>query len=68
MGFHFDSSLIPRLRIILGDIPYGLKTVEFHNDPRMTVIESGNPKIFLKRIEQFRNVIPSLFAEWQKLT
>lgn len=67
-GDLWDSILIPRLRIIRGNIPYEVKTVEFHNDPRMTAIESGILKMFLKRIEQFRNVIPALITEWKRLT
>lgn len=67
-GDKWDSILIPRLRVIRTGVPYGIQTVSFENDPRMTAIESGNSKMVLKRIEQFVNVVPSLIAEWQKLT
>ncbi len=66
-GDLWDSILIPRLRILRGHIPYMVKMIEFYNDPRMTAIESGNPEMILKRIKQFKNVIPSLITEWQKL-
>lgn len=65
-GDLWDSILIPRLRIIRSNLSCAIKVVEFHNDPQMTAIELGNPKIILKRVEQFQNVIPSLIAEWQK--
>jgi hypothetical protein len=32
----------------------------------MTHIETGNPQMILKRLEQFQNVIPSLLTEWQQ--
>lgn len=65
-GDLWDSILIPRLRIIRSGLPYAVKTVDFNNDPRMTAIESGNPKMILKRVEQLQNVISSLIVEWQK--
>lgn len=65
-GDLWDSILVPRIRIIRSDFKYAVKTVEFQNDPRLTVVESGNPRMILKRVEQLQNVIPSLIAEWHK--
>lgn len=67
-GDLWDSILIPRLRIMHGGISTTILRIPFKNDPRMTDAESGSPQFVLKRIEQFNNVVPSLIAEWQKLT
>jgi hypothetical protein len=66
-GDKWDSILIPRLRIINGNTGMSVLPVDFQNDPRMTLAESGNPAIILKRLEQFNNVIPSLISEWERL-
>lgn len=63
-GDKWDSILIPRLRIIKNGIAVSVLPINFQNDKRMTYVESGNPTIILKRLEQFNNVIPSLVKEW----
>lgn len=65
-GDLWDSILVPRIRIIRSNLKYAVKKIEFSNHPRMTAIESGNPKMILKRVKQLQNVIPSLIAEWYK--
>lgn len=66
-GDKWEAILIPRLRIIKQGIGVSLLSIDFENDPRMTAIESGNPSIVLKRLEQLNNIIPSLIKEWDKL-
>lgn len=66
-GDKWDSILIPRLRIIRDRQKISVFSTDFQNDARMTSVESGNPTIILKRIEQLNNVVPSLIAEWQRL-
>lgn len=63
-GDKWDSILIPRIRIIKNNLTISVLPINFQNDKRMTLIESGNPTIILKRLEQFNNVIPSLVKEW----
>lgn len=67
-GDKWDSILIPRLRIIKAGLRVSVLFVYFQNDARMTRVESGNPAIILKRLEQLNNVVPSLIAEWQRLS
>jgi hypothetical protein len=66
-GDKWDAILIPRLRIIKQGAGLSLLPVDFRNDPRMTAVESGNPILILKRLEQFNNVIPSLIRELERL-
>lgn len=66
-GDRWEAVLVPRLRIIKQGIGVSILSIDFENDPRMTAIESGNPSIILKRLEQLNNVIPSLINEWNKL-
>lgn len=66
-GDLWDSILIPRLRIIKKKLGVTIHPIYFINDSRMTAVESQNPLVILKRIQQFNNVVPPLFAEWQKL-
>lgn len=56
----WDSILVPRIDVLAAGLPVSFLGIDFENDPRMTLIESGNPKMILKRIEQFNNVVPSL--------
>lgn len=63
-GDKWDSILIPRLRIIKSELTVSVLPIDFKNDKRMTRVESGNPAMILKRLEQFNNVIPSLVKEW----
>ena len=63
-GDKWDSILIPRLQIIKSGLKTSILPIDFQNDQRMTSVESGNPTIILKRLEQFNNVIPSLVEEW----
>jgi len=63
-GDKWDSILVPRLRIIKNGLCISTLPINFQNDNRMTCVESGNPTIILKRLEQFNNVIPSLVKEW----
>src|SRR5262249_23040060 len=65
-GDKWDSILIPRLRVIKRGETISLLPIDFKNDPRMTAVESGNPTLILKRLEQFNNVIPSLIREWER--
>ncbi len=66
-GDKWESILIPRLRLLKEGDQIVQLSVDFRNDPRMTAVESGNPLMILKRIEQFNNVVPSLIAEWGRL-
>ncbi len=66
-GDKWESILIPRLRLLRGGGRIALLPVNFRNDPRMTSVESGNPAMILKRIEQLNNVVPSLITEWRRL-
>lgn len=66
-GDRWDSILVPRLRIIKDRIKFSVLPINFRNNEKMTGVESGNPAIILKRLEQFNNVIPSLVGEWQYL-
>ena len=59
----WDSILVPRIPFLKHGKIVTLD-VDFHNDRRMTQIESGDTKIILKRLRQFNNVIPSLINEW----
>lgn len=59
----WDSILVPRIPFVQHGEVVTLE-VNFQNDARMTQIESGNPEIILKRVDQFNNVIPSLIKEW----
>ena len=63
-GDKWDSILVPRLRIIKNGLAVSVLPINFQNDRRMTRVESGNPTIILKRLEQFNNVVPSLVKEW----
>lgn len=65
-GDRWEAILIPRLRAIRQKACIAILHVNFKNDPRMTTVESGNPSLIMKRVEQFNNVIPSLLTEWQK--
>jgi hypothetical protein len=67
-GDKWDAILVPRLRIINQRAGFSLLPVSFRNDPRMTSVESGNPTIILKRLQQFNNIVPSLIREWGNLT
>jgi hypothetical protein len=62
-GDLWESILIPRLRIIRNGLGFSILPVNFKNDPRMTLSESGNLKFVLKRLNQFNNVITSLVKE-----
>lgn len=67
-GDKWDSILIPRLRTIRDGHIVSMLPINFQNDSKMTSVESGNRRMILKRLEQLNNVIPSLVAEWEKLT
>lgn len=67
-GDLWDSILVPRLRIIRNKFRVSQLPIDFKNDQRMTSIESGNPQIVLKRLEQLNNVIPSLINELSNST
>lgn len=67
-GDKWDSILVPRLRILRDELNVSVLSTDFQNDVRMTRVESGNPTVILKRMEQLNNVIPSLIAEWQRLS
>ena len=66
-GDQWEAILVPRLQIIKQGIGVSILSIDFENDPRMTAIESGDPSMVLKRLEQLNNVIPSLIKEWDKL-
>ena len=66
-GDRWDSILIPRLRVIKSDLGITINKIHFLNDPRMTAVESGNPRMILKRFQQLANILPSLIKEWKKL-
>jgi hypothetical protein len=65
-GDKWEAILIPRLRAIRQKVRIAILPVDFKNDSRMTAVESGNPSLIMKRVEQFNNVIPSLLTEWQR--
>lgn len=65
-GDKWEAILIPRLRVIRQNAHIAILPVDFKNDSRMTEVESGNPSLIMKRVEQFNNVIPSLLTEWQR--
>ena len=67
-GDKWDSILVPRLRIIRDRLNVSVLSTDFQNDVRMTQVESDNPTVILKRMEQLNNVVPSLIAEWQRLS
>ncbi len=67
-GDKWDSILVPRLRIIKDGLNVSVLPTDFQNDVRMRRVESGNPTVILKRMEQLNNVVPSLIAEWQRLS
>ncbi len=66
-GDKWDAILVPRLRIMKHAMGTSLLPIDFENDSRMTAIESGDPNMMLKRIEQINNVVPSLIKEWDEL-
>lgn len=66
-GDQWEAILIPRLRIWSAGLGVSQLSVPFHNDPRMTEVEAGNPEMILKRLEQFNSVVSSFIQEWKRL-
>lgn len=64
-GDLWAAILVPRIPLIKRCL-FSVIEVDFQNDPRMTLIESGDTEIIMKRLQQFNNVIPALIAEWQE--
>lgn len=66
-GDHWDSILVPRLRVIHAKQKVSVVEIAFQNDPRMLEVESGKPQFIFKRIDQFATVARSLVTEWLRL-
>lgn len=67
-GDRWECFFIPRLRTLMSDSRVSFLRIDFVNDPRMTKAESGDSTMILKRLEQLNNIVPSLVAEYKKLT
>ncbi len=65
-GDLWDSTLVPRIRLIKSGEKFCVSGIDFRNDSRMTAVERGNPNIIIKRLAQLDNVTKSLLKEFNK--